>query len=398
MTVIDAFASVAAEEEIAQLVRRYSEQLAAGRFSLRALLDRCTEISACGPWLRTRGGASLLDCGGYGMPIMGARHPIVQDTVLRQLTSRPGSDHVLGDPALAGATAALTSVTPAGLDRVRFTLTETEAVQAALNVALAHGKSRLITMGQPALSTAWQESRPRPSYEDIGALAQELARHPGEVCVFVEPSLEKDGRIAPPGLLAMVGELCRVHDAFLVLDELRTGLGRAGEWWRADVDGVAPDVLITGRALGGGVLPVSATVVRPEVVERCWAFEVLGTAPLALAAVRGAIAAIKEDRLVTRAIGLGDVLLPAIERVARHNCGELVRGVWGQGLLVGIELTEPGLALELLIALFRKGIVAGRSVAGHAILLAPPAVLTETDVHFLLDAFDRATRDLTAGR
>lgn len=444
MTLIDTVAASEAGARLGRIVARYSGQLSTGRAGLAGLLDRHAEIEPHGAWLRTGDGAGLLDCGGYGAVIMGARHPIVMEAVLGRSTAGSRRAGVSWERAAS----ALTSVAPAGLDRVHFTRSGAEAVEFALSLAHAHGRRRLVAMvsshhgdtlgARPESAEGVRRKPVRPRWSDLAwlpygdgdALAEELAAHPGEVCVIVEPAQAGGGAVVPPpGYLALVGELCREHGGFLIMDESRTGLGRLGEWWGADLAGVVPDVLLTGDALGGGVSPVSAAVAGSAV------FPPLGdgAAPVSggefgdaaaavsggeLAAVHGAIAAIKEERLVTRAIELGGVLLPAIEQIARRNCGELVAAVRGQGLLIGVELADAGLAVELVIRLLGHGVVAGYSAIGPVgpavgpvndpvngrligaatVRFAPPAVLTDADVHFLLDAFDGATHDLAAGR
>ncbi len=84
-----------------------------------------------------------------------------------------------------------------------------------------------------------------------------------------------------------------------------------------------------------------------------------------------------------------------MDRIARANCGDLVADVRGQGLLIGIEFIEGGLAGELLIELFNHGVIANHSMNGSSVVrLTPPAVLTDSEADFLLESFDRATRDL----
>jgi putrescine aminotransferase len=242
-------------------------------------------------------------------------------------------------------------------------------------------------------------------FGDAAAVERELAAHPGEVCVIVEPVQGEGGVIIPPpGYLATVSQLCRKHDGFLIVDEVQTGMGRLGEWWGSDLEDVVPDVLLAGKALGGGVMPVSAAIASRRIFSPFDKDPYIHTAtfsgaPVLMAAVCGAIQAIKEDRLVTRAIELGAKLLPEIERIARQNCGELVAGVRGVGLLIGVEFVEAGLAGEMLIELFNHGVVANHSMNGSAtVRFTPPAVMTDTDAEFLLRSFDRATRDLIARR
>jgi len=221
------------------------------------------------------------------------------------------------------------------------------------------------------------------------------------VCLIIEPVQGEGGVIIPPpGYLKRVEALCREYDAFLIFDEVQTGMGRLGEWWGADLEGVVPDVLLAGKALGGCVLPVSAAVAGREVFRPFDKDPYVHTAtfsgaPVLMAAVQGAIRAIKEERLVARALELGAQILPEIDAIARKNCGDLIADVRGQGLLIGVEFVEAGLAGEMLIELFNHGVVGNHSMNGNSVVrFTPPAILTDADVNFLLDSFDRATRDL----
>jgi putrescine aminotransferase len=159
-----------------------------------------------------------------------------------------------------------------------------------------------------------------------------------------------------------------------------------------------------GKALGGGVVPVSAAIANRKTFSVFDKDPYIHTgtftgAPILMAAVQGAIQAVREDALVSRAAELGGRLLPELRRIAATNCPDLVAEVRGQGLLIGIEMIEAGIAGELLLELFNHGVVANHSMNGSSVArFTPPAVMTESDVAFLLDAFDKATKDLDAER
>ncbi|GAA3075418.1 putrescine aminotransferase [Streptomyces olivoverticillatus] len=419
-TYLEEQATTDTENEILGLYRAH---LSKGRATLAELFGSHMEVSSSGAWLETSDGERFLNCGGYGVFIMGARHPVVMNAVRRQLATHPVATRILLEPSVARAAEALTSVTPPGMDRVHFALSGAEAVETGLKLARAHGKRRLISMHNGyhgktlgALSATAKEVYQKPfrpllpdvthlPFGDLEALEAVLAAHPGECCVIVEPVQGEGGVILPPpGYLPGVARLCREHEGFLILDEVQTGMGRLGAWWGADLYGVTPDVLLTGKALGGGVVPVSAAVANRKTFAPFDKDPYLHTAtfsgaPLLMAAVQGAVRAVRDDGLVEKARTLGERLLPEIERVARENCQELVVDVRGQGLLIGVEFVEAGLAGELLIELFNHGLVANHSMNGSAVVrFTPPANLTDDEADILLDSFDRATRDLLARR
>ncbi|MDQ3787016.1 MAG: aspartate aminotransferase family protein, partial [Actinomycetota bacterium] len=327
---------------------------------------------------------------------------------------------LLLEPQAGLAAEYLTAVSPPGLDRVHFACSGTEVVEAALKLARANGKRRVVGMANGyhgktlgALSVTGRALFQRPfhpllpdvSHVPFGeflSLANELARHDhGTVCVVLEPVQGEAGVVVPPaGYLRRVAELCRRHGAFLVLDEVQTGLGRLGTWWGADREGVVPDVLLVGKALGGGVVPVSALVATDEAFAPFDRDPFIHTStfsgyPLGMAAVRGALAAIEEDDLVNRADRLGRRLLAELGRLLRELIGDRVAAVRGAGLLIGVELAVDGLAGELLLELMAAGVIANHSLNSDRVLrLTPPAVLDDREVQFLLDAFERAARAL----
>ncbi|MDT0541993.1 MULTISPECIES: aminotransferase class III-fold pyridoxal phosphate-dependent enzyme [Streptomyces] len=418
MTVIQG-ARVDTEEEILSLYRAH---LSKGRATLAELFGSHMEVESSGAWLTTSDGERFLNAGGYGVFIMGARHPIVMEEVERQLRTHPTATRILLEPTVARAAEALVSVMPEGLDRVHFALSGAEAVETGLKLARAGGRRRTVAMlggyhGKTlgALSATSKEVYQAPfrpllpdvrhlPFGDPEALEAELRAHPGEVCVILEPVQGEGGVIIPPkGYLKRVEELVREYDGFLVLDEVQTGFGRLGEWWGADTEGVVPDVLLTGKALGGGVLPVSAAVATRKAFRPFDKDPYVHTAtfsgqPLLMAAVQGAVRAVKEERLVSRSMDLGARLLSRISEIAHRNIpGQLVE-VRGRGLLIGVELVEAGLAGELLIELFNHGVVANHSMIGSSVVrFTPPATLTDGDVNFFLDSFDQATRALLSG-
>jgi putrescine aminotransferase len=402
-------------------LRRYRRHLSRGRAALGELLGGDVEVDSAGAWVRTDTGRQLLNCGGYGVFLTGARHPRVVDAVREQLDRNPVATRLLLEPQAGLAAEALTSTTPAGLDRVHFACGGAEAVEAAIKLARANGRRHLVSMTdgyhgktlgalsvtqKPLFQDPFRPLLPEVSqvpFGDAAALDRELALHPGTACVIVEPVQGEAGVIVPPaGYLREVAASCRRHDALLVLDEIQTGLGRLGHWWGADRAGVVPDMLLVGKSLGGGVVPVSALVATEAAFAPFDRDPFIHTstfsgAPLGMAAAVGAITAIREDGLVDRADKLGRVLHDELGHILHEVLGDRVAAIRGVGLLIGIELDVPGLAGELLIELMTAGVVANHSLNADRVLrLTPPAVLDDHEVQFLLDATEHAARAVRA--
>ncbi|MDX3311258.1 aspartate aminotransferase family protein [Streptomyces sp. NPDC054884] len=399
----------------AEAIALHRRHLSKGRSQLASMFGSLVEKSASGARVTTLDGREFLNCGGYGVFFTGAGHPHIVRAVQRQAERQALSTRLFLDPEVGLAAQALTSVAPAGLDRVHFAGSGTEATETAVKLARAHGRRRLIsmengyhgkTLGALSLTAKSFYQEPfRPLLPDVrhvpfgdtGALAEALGTGDGEACVVVEPVQSEAGVvIPPPGYLAEVARLCRGHGAFLVVDEVMTGLGRLGAWWGCDLADVRPDVLLVGKALSGGVVPVSAALATPEAFAPFDADPFLHTstysgAPIAMAAVRATVEVVRDEGLVGRAAETGARLLDGLREIAAHRAPGLVREVRGQGLLIGVELAEASQAGELLLEMVDRSVLVNHSLNAHPVVrLTPPAVLTPDQEAQLLEAFDGA--------
>ncbi|MEV6975316.1 aminotransferase class III-fold pyridoxal phosphate-dependent enzyme [Kitasatospora sp. NPDC093806] len=377
------------------------------------------EASSEGALLRTSDGREYLNCGGYGVFLTGARHPRVVAAVEHQLRTHPLSTRLLLDPAAAHAAAALARVAPPGLDRVHFCGSGAEAVETGLKLARSRGHRRLVAMangfhgktlgalsvtGKPLYQDPFRPLLPdtvHVPYGDLDALAAALGPDASDACVILEPVQGEAGVVIPPdGYLKQVEQLCRRTGAFLILDEVMTGLGRLGTLWGADREQVVPDVLLVGKALSGGVVPVAAAIASPAAFT---AFDrdpflhtsTFSAAPIAMAAARAAIEVIEEEGLVERSRVLGERLLAVLTAVLDEHCPHLVAEVRGRGLLIGVEFHDAGLVGEFILELLDRGVVVNHSLNAHAVArFTPPAVLRESELERLEVAVTAAARAL----
>nr|WP_245607611.1 aminotransferase class III-fold pyridoxal phosphate-dependent enzyme [Streptomyces prunicolor] len=398
-----------------ELVALHARHLSSGRGRLAAMFGNIVEESARGAEITSTDGTNYLNCGGYGVFFVGAGHPRVVAAVRRQAERLALSTRLFLDPVSGLAASALAGVAPAGLDRVHFSGSGTEAVEAAVKLARAHGRRRLIsmrdgyhgkTLGALSLTAKALYQDPfRPLLPDVqhvpfgdtDALAAVLGDGGADACVVVEPVQSEAGVIVPPpGYLGAVAALCREHRAFLVVDEVMTGLGRLGSWWGCVAEGVRPDVLVTGKALSGGVMPVAATLATQEAFEPFDSDPFLHTstysgAPIAMAAASATIGVIRDEGLVERAAAIGARLLPALRAVAADRAPGPVREIRGAGLLIGIELVDAGAAGEFLLEMVDRGVVVNHSLNAHPVVrLTPPAVLSPAQEARLLEAVEGA--------
>jgi putrescine aminotransferase len=380
------------------------------------MLNTPLEASAQGALLSTVDGREMLNCGGYGVFFVGAGHPTVLNAVRSQLERQALSTRVLLNEPAALAAQALTSVAPAGLSKVHFSCSGAEAVETAIKIARANGRNRLVSManGYHGKTTGALSLTARALYQDpfrpllpqvshvpfgdLDALAGMLG---SDVCVVVEPVQSEGGVVvAPAGYLKGVRQLCDEYGAMLVLDEVMTGLGRLGTWWGADRDGIVPDILLAGKALSGGLVPVAATLATAQAFAPFDRDPYLHTstfsaAPLAMAAVKATVEVISDEGLVQKAGEIGERLLEELSAIAVAQIPHLVSEVRGAGLHIGVEFQSGHYAAEFLMDLLDNDVIVNHSMNAHPVIrLTPPAVLTPEQETRLLESFESACKSL----
>ncbi len=228
-------------------------------------------------------------------------------------------------------------------------------------------------------------------FGDLDALRAALTSN--TVAFLAEPIQAEAGIIVPPaGYLAAARALCRERNVLFVLDEIQTGLGRTGKMFAYEHEGDAkPDVLVLGKALGGGVYPVSAVVASRALLTLFQPGDhgsTFGGNPLAAAVGRAALAVLVEESLPARAAELGDYLLAAIRGIA----APCVTAIRGRGLLIGIEIASTaGTARRFCEALARRGVLA-KDTHEQVIRLAPPLVVTRDELDWLVAQLGAALR------
>jgi len=223
-------------------------------------------------------------------------------------------------------------------------------------------------------------------YGDWGAVERAIDEH--TVAVLVEPIQGEAGvLIPPPDYLPRLRAVCSASGVLLVLDEIQSGLGRAGATLAADLVGVRGDLITLGKALGGGIVPVSAVVGREDVLGVLTAGthgSTFGGNPLACAVGLGVVDLLAPGDLQARARHLGVVLE---WRLAELVADGLLAGVRQVGLWAGVDVA-PGVGLtgrEVCERMAERGVLA-KDTHGSTIRLAPPLVISESDLHRGLDA------------
>jgi ornithine--oxo-acid transaminase len=215
-------------------------------------------------------------------------------------------------------------------------------------------------------------------YGDIGAL--EGAINKNTAAFLVEPIQGEGGIILPPaGYLKAAEQLCRKHNILLLVDEIQTGLGRTGKMLASEHENVKPDGLMLGKALGGGILPVSAFLARREVMQVFTPGDhgsTFGGNPLAAAVGLEALNILVEERLAERSAEMGDYLLAELAAIK----SPLIKDLRGRGLFIGIEIdAELAEAREICEALMQQGVLSKETHA-TVVRLAPPLIISKAEI------------------
>ena len=227
------------------------------------------------------------------------------------------------------------------------------------------------------------------------APALEAAITPNTAAFLVEPIQGEGGIILPPsGYLAACAAICRQHNVLLIADEVQTGLGRTGKLLACEHDHVRPDAVILGKALGGGLLPVSAFLADDAVMQVFTPGDhgsTFGGNPLACAVALAALDLLEEENLVAHSAELGELLLNRLAQLAKGS--PLIKAVRGRGLFAGIEL-DPELtdARQLAEALLVQGVLT-KDTHSTVLRLAPPLIIRREELEWglarIAETFDK---------
>jgi len=370
-----------------------------------------------GIWVWDVEGKKYLDClAAYSAVNQGHCHPKIVDTLIDQsrrlaLTSRAFRNDQLG-PFCRD----LTQLT--GYDRVLPMNTGAEAVETAIKATRKWGykvkgieedKAEILVFSENfhgRTTTIVGFSTDPQSRDGFGpftpgftvlpygdAEAAEAAMHPNVAGIIAEPIQGEAGIVIPPdGFLQRLREITTAHNALLVMDEIQSGLGRTGRMWAHEHEGIRPDIIIMGKALSGGLYPVSAIVADDAVMDVFTPGDhgsTYGGNPVAAAVARTALSVLVDEGMIENSAKLGAYFLERLQAIDSPYVAE----VRGRGLWIGIELhQDAGGARRFCEALQELGLLC-KETHDHIIRVAPPLVITHDEVDW---AADRIARVLSA--
>lgn len=361
-----------------------------------------------GPWVWDVDGKKYLDClAAYSAVNQGHRHPAIIAAAKEQLDRLTLTSRAFHNDQMGPFLRELCELT--GYQRALPMNSGAEAVETAIKAVRRWGyrvkgipadKARIIVCENNfhGRTTTIVSFSTEPSYKadfgpftpgfvvvpygDLDALEEAITPH--TAAFMVEPIQGEGGVIVPPeGYLAGAAELCRQHRVLLVADEIQTGLGRTGKMFCSEWDNVKPDVLVVGKALSGGVYPVSAMLADDEVMGVFAPGDhgsTFGGNPLAAAIGRAALQVLVDEQLADRAQELGEWFMAQLRKISSPHVAE----VRGRGLMIGVEIKAPsGKARPFCEALKARGILA-KETHDQVIRFAPPLVVAREDLVWAL--------------
>jgi len=399
----------------ADVIGKYSRHINPYLAKLMSFAGFGVEMKGEGCYIYDHEGNRFLDClGGYGTFSLGHRHPKVVEATKRQLDEIALSGKAFFCKSAADLAEKLAGIAPEGVDFVFFSNSGTEAVEAALKFAKGmtgrvkivstlgsyHGKTlgALATTGREKYRQRYEPLMPGVVFVPFGDSEAAVAQIDSDTAaMIVEPIQGEGGIIIPPdGYLTALRAACDKHGVLLICDEVQTCLGRTGYTFGVNHDGISPDLMPLAKSLGGGVMPIGATMGTKAVFEAIYSANPLshtstfGGNPLACAAGLAGIEVLEEEGLVERSRVLGAKMKEGLLDVCnRHN--DLIKEVRGRGLMIGVEfqMDEVG---ELVVAqLLKRGVCVAYALNNPRVLrFEPPLIINESQINDAIVAFDGA--------
>ncbi len=373
-----------------------------------------------GAVFRDTRGIEFIDClGGFGIYTLGHRNPRVVKAVRAQLSRYALHSQELVDP-LRGYLAKLVSmVTPGDIRYSFFCNGGAEAIEMSLKLArLSTGKTYFIsTVGafhgksMGAVSVTGKDVFRKPyipliqgvqhveyGNADATEAAIQALKAVGETVagVIVEPIQGEGGvNIPPDDYLPRLRNICNKHEVLLITDEIQTGMGRTGKMWGVDHYDVVPDILVMGKAFGGGVAPITGIAARPHLweclKENPWVLgsPTFGGNPLCCAAAIAAIKCTVEMDIPAICAEKGNYLLKNL--ISLSSKYPVLKTVRGRGLLIGMEFPDSEIGFRVAKEMFKRGVLVGGTLNNALVVrIEPPAVITSKQMNKVLECLSES--------
>jgi 4-aminobutyrate aminotransferase len=410
-------------------------------FLHQAVSTPCLSVvrKAEGIWLEDVDGRRYMDFHGNNVHHIGYGHPRLKEAIRQQLDDLPFAPRRFTCEPAVELAEKLAAMAPGSLCKTLFTTGGSDAIEVALKIARAatgrfktisfwdsfHGAGfgassvggeQLFRRGPagPLLSGTehvapfacyrcpygYPDTEGRPRLDLCRLTCANFVRYvlekEGDVAAVIAEPLRSVPYVPPPGFWQAVRDACDAHGALLVFDEIPTGLGKTGRMFACEHEGVVPDILVLGKALGGGMLPIAAVVCRPELdVGGSWAFGhyTHEKNPVTTQAALTTIQIIEDEGLVENAARVGAAAMARLEEMkTRHP---LIGDVRGRGLVIGIDLVRDRESKQpaneaaesvLYRALSRQ--LSFKTTMGNVLTLTPPLTIAAVEMELALSIIE----------
>jgi 4-aminobutyrate aminotransferase len=390
-----------------------------------------------GIWIEDTAGRRYMDFHGNNVHHIGYGHPRLKAAIAAQMDSLPFAPRRYACEPAAELAEKLAAITPGDLSKVLFTTGGSDAVEVAVKIArAATGRFKTLSFwdafhgagtGAAALSgemlfrsgpaaplvagalhvapfggyrCPYGHATPEASADACARMIDYVLSHDSDVAALIAEPTRAVPYVAPPGFWPRVREICDRHGTLLIFDEIPTGLGKTGKMFACQHDGVVPDILVLGKALGGGILPIAAVVARPGLdVGGAWAFGhyTHEKNPVTARAALTTIQIIEDEGLVENAMRVGVAAMARMQEMKERLSA--MGDVRGRGLVLGIELVRDRVTKEpdddLAEAALYRALDRGlsfKTTMGNVLTLTPPLVVTEAEMTRALDIVEEAVR------
>src|SRR5262249_39878162 len=369
-------------------------------------------------------GRRFIDClGGYGIYSAGIKHPKIVRAVADQLQRMPLSSQELLDPLRGALAKMLGEISPGDLQYCFFINNGTDAVEGALKLARVFtGKTNFISSlrgfhgkscGSLSLMGKWEYREPFlpllpgiqfVEFGDADAVEDELykadATGKGVAAVIMEPVQGEAGAIVPPDdFWPRIRKVCDEYGALLIADEVQTGLGRTGKMFGVEHWDTVPDIMCLGKALGGGVMPLSAFISTPKIWKVLESNPFIHTStfggnPLACAAGLAAGHQTPGEDPTGQAARKGKYFLGQLIAL-QLSYDRIIRKARGKGLLLGLEFANSEVGYKVVAGLFNRGVLVAGTLTNSKVVRFEPALnISNALIDKVLDALEDTLKEV----
>jgi len=375
-------------------------------------------VEANGIYITDSKGKKYIDCTcGYGSFNLGHNHPDIVKSVISVLKSNKLLNRSFISDLQVEFAEAIQRIVPSELTCSYLCNSGSEAVDSALKLAkLTTRKKRIIAAknsfhgytcgamsvtGIPKFRRMFEPLIPGVTFVDYGD-AQDLENNMDDdvAAVILEPMQHEAGIDIPDiDYFSKVAKLCKEHNALFILDEVKTGFGKTGEFFACSLFDISPDILVLGKSIGGGIIPSGAIVAKNKYWKKfslSFSMSASSNAGNALACIAGSktIEILSQSNTLNNAKQMGLMLKSELEKIEKSH-PDIIKSVKGQGLLYGIEFKTPKLAHEILTSFIRKSVFAMPCYGdNNVIIIEPPIIINKAQLTSVIEVISQSVCEI----